>query len=193
MLPSSASADITKSVQPYWLCKTPTPFGVGVFFCGRPDVSAEMRENGVSHSRGGHHRVSGLDALRAPTPVVLPSSPSADICRLHLSTVYAKDHTNLVWSFFFFWASKAPPPTTSHRLWVSIVGRGFTPAVSRSAARPRPRPTPPHRPPSSLDFTAKNGYFSPTAHPCGEFVKKISKNPKKSQKVLDFLIYIWYS
>ena len=27
-----ASADLTKNVQPYWLCKTPTPIGVGLFF-----------------------------------------------------------------------------------------------------------------------------------------------------------------
>ena len=46
---------------------------------------------------------------------------------------------------------------------------------------------------SPLDFTAINGYLPHTAHLCGEFVKKISKNPKNSQKVLDFLIYIWYS
>ena len=34
-----------------------------------------------SHSRGGRHRISGLDALRAPTLVALPSSASADFER----------------------------------------------------------------------------------------------------------------
>ena len=79
---SSPSADFTKSV-PFWSYENTTPFRCGVLFLfGRPDVSAGLWENGVSHSRGGRLMVGGLHRLRAPTPPVeLPSSASADFER----------------------------------------------------------------------------------------------------------------
>ena len=61
-LPSSASADFTKSVQPYWLCKTPTPFGVGVLL---------MRAAGCIGTCVGEWRGKPRGTSQAPSPTIL--------------------------------------------------------------------------------------------------------------------------
>ena len=73
-----ASADFTKSVQPYWLCKTPTPFGVGVFLMRAVEGLAAARSTRGSDTPPGCHSLP-LVPLRYARPYTFYTTSVGDV------------------------------------------------------------------------------------------------------------------